>query len=127
MEKKKRVYISGKITGNPYARIQFEEAYRLLERRGYDPMSPFHAGQCMYSGMTHEEYMQVDLLLLSMADYICMLPNFIESEGAKAEFEFAVKKNKGLIDAGSCYRVVREPGWRDELPKEVLECEIEEI
>ena len=71
----------------------------------------------MYDDMTHEEFMQVDLLLLTMADYICLLPNFIDSKGAKMEYEFAVKKDKGIIEAATGYRVALEPGWMREITK----------
>ena len=124
MENRKRVYISGKITGNEHAKIQFEEAYYILEKRGFNPMSPYHCGQCMYADMKHEEYMQVDFLLLAMAEYICILPNFLDSKGAKAEYEYAVRKNKGIIDAASGYRVILEPGWRGDLKEVLNETEI---
>lgn len=87
---KKKVYLSGQITGlseEEYKR-KFKEAEDKLIGFGYDVVNP--ASLKSIPNGTWTDYMRRDIKLLMDCDYIYMLDNWTESTGAKAEFKLAV-------------------------------------
>lgn len=80
------VYISGKITGNPDYKKQFDEAERLLKSMGYkcfNPTSIYH------EHWSYGEYMKADIAHLVNCDYIYRLDNWEDSRGARLENKIA--------------------------------------
>ena len=85
---KKKIYISGKITGIPESEAfkEFEDAENKLkdEYEVINPMKLKHDHD-----KTWESYMKEDLKALLDCDGIYMLDNYIESLGAQIEYNLA--------------------------------------
>lgn len=88
-----RIYISGKITGLPIAEYQehFMRAHHRLADIGHNPINPIYLGQF---DLPYEAYMEIDKVLISTCDAICMLKGWEDSPGARKELEYA--KSLGL-------------------------------
>lgn len=94
MSNKKRIYISGQITGltpEEYAPLFFAAADRLTAK-GYAVINPLNNG--VDPSATWKEQMKADIRLLLECDAIYMLANWELSTGATLEREIA--KNLGL-------------------------------
>lgn len=80
-----KIYISGKITGNPNYKAEFAEAEDLIRRNGHIAVNPAkiidddNNGRALYKGINE----------LFFCDAILMLENWETSEGAKIEKAFA--------------------------------------
>ena len=83
----KKIYISGKITGNPNYKADFEAAELALKIAGFQPVNP--AEEHLPDGATWADYMRQDIKLLCDCDAIYMLNGWRESEGAKIEHKLA--------------------------------------
>lgn len=84
------VYIAGKVTGLPVGeyKAKFNEARAMLEKQGYHVINP-----CDFIG-SEESWataMRMASSLLNMAEHIYLLDDWQDSEGAKWEFNQAVK------------------------------------
>lgn len=94
-----KVYISGKITGDPDYRTKFEKAEEELKKRGHIVLNP----AVLPDGLTREEYMCIDLAMLGVADAVALLPDHGDSSGAtveKALAEYCGKRIKLLTIGG---------------------------
>ena len=87
--RRKRIYISGKITGTDDYMERFEKAEKYLITKGYSVLNPAKVNAQMPSDTTYDEYMQIALTMLRMADSIYMLKNWQDSNGAKIEHQIA--------------------------------------
>ena len=85
VNRKARVYISGKITGTTDFMDRFAKAEEKLKAEGYAVLNPAHANSYMPEDTTWDEYMKVSLTLLQMADAIYMLDGWIPVEKAQPE------------------------------------------
>ena len=87
MEKKK-VYISGKITGiENEALMLFEKTEIELRKLGFDVINPMKLPHD--HNKTWSEYMKEDIIEMLKCDYICYLENWKKSRGAWLEHEIA--------------------------------------
>lgn len=92
----KTIYISGKITGDPFFRSKFKRAKDQLLN---DPninwivVNPAE----LPDGFTYEQYMRIDNALLKECDAIFMLRDWHESPGAGKEFILANRLCKDII------------------------------
>ena len=100
MKKKRRIYISGPMTGiepREYRR-RFREAEAILRRHGYGCINPCRVWPCRFpwlfrlmnallgKRLTYAVILAYDLLLLmTRADGIAMLPGWQASRGAQIE------------------------------------------
>lgn len=84
-----KIYISGKITGEPLeaAAAKFDEAARVIEAQGNEPVNPMHNG--LAADAPRELHMAVDILLLMGCDAIYMLSDWPKSNGAITELSVA--------------------------------------
>lgn len=92
--KKKRVYISGPISGlarSEYLR-SFRERERELEAKGYRVTNPCRLPMCRWPWL-YRLTLALDLVALSRCDHISMLPGWASSKGANVERYFAMKTN----------------------------------
>lgn len=86
---KKRVYISGAISGRLPEDVceDFERAEDQLESLGWEVVNPLANG--LTDAHTWEEHMRADLRLLLDCDAVAMLPGWAMSRGACLETRVA--------------------------------------
>ena len=111
-----RVYISGKIGEEVISdatRQKFAKAEEMLKAKGYEVFNPTTSGlgvladaMSKIGGTTfYEEILMLDLFeLKSDCDAIYMLPDFLESPGAKAEYAFAIATKKQVYYDDELFR-----------------------
>lgn len=93
-----RIYIAGKVTGDENYQKKFERAEKALVSIGHDPINP--ACVRLPKSCRWEEYMSLTLMMLDLAEAICLLPDWKESPGACMKYGYALAKGKGIVHAG---------------------------
>ena len=98
MDKKKRVYISGRMSGLSQSEYQanFARAEMKMKAEGYVVFNPA-LWSTMYSFLTYDEYLKLDLTALEFCDAIYMQSGFKKSRGAMAELERAKELSLEII------------------------------
>ena len=94
--KKPKIYIAGKVTGEPKhsCALKFATAQKELEKRGFEVINPIEVvGDFNADWQTA---MRKCIIALMDCDAICLLPDWIDSRGAKIEFELAAKLGLGV-------------------------------
>lgn len=95
--KKKRVYISGPMTGLPGLNFPSFNAEALrLEGMGYDVVNSVDL--CVNS-TSREECMRIDLAALLTCDMIALLPGWQKSMGARLEVNLAHQVGIEIVSA----------------------------
>ena len=95
--KKPIVYISGKITGEKSYKKKFADLERRLRALGYEVLNPARMIK-IETWKKYDDYLKEAFLLLFQADFFVALPCWVDSDGAKAEFAYAVAlANKGRM------------------------------
>ena len=86
MNNKKKIYISGPISGYDIEerREAFAAVERMLREEGLEVVNPLNVAFPEYC--THEQYMCVDIALLIGCDYIYLMKGWDSSRGAVSEF-----------------------------------------
>ena len=86
---KKRIYISGPISGHDIEdrRWAFMYAKLSLEAKGFEVVNPMENG--LPAEATTHEHMKRDIELLMTCDYIYMMRRWTHSKGCKVEFDVA--------------------------------------
>lgn len=96
------VYISGKITGNPNYKSQFEKREKDLKSLGYYPINPVKIYERLKWRIgrepTRREIMDEDIKELKKCDYINHLDNWEDSEGAREEHRIAQENNITILE-----------------------------
>lgn len=92
-----KIYVSGKITGNPDYEKTFEAAKENLKHNGFIVLTPL----LIKASLNYEDFMTIDFAMISVCDAIYMLKGWEESPGAKREFAYAKAMNKKIIYEGS--------------------------
>lgn len=82
------IYISGPITGTDDAAERFAAAAEHIRDLGYIPVNPQYCVR-LPEECTHDQWMIVDIALLSLCQGIYMLDRWTMSSGAKEEYEYA--------------------------------------
>lgn len=93
-----KVFISGKITGEPIIPcvFKFTQAMRDEKIRDFETIiHPFHLD--VYFGISHKEAMEICLEALKDCTHIYMLKDWKESKGAKIEHQFALENGIKII------------------------------
>lgn len=100
--KKLKAYIAGKVTGlTPYDCYRnFGRAEARLRAAGYMVINPAGLDKVLDPRMKHEEFMNICLKLVDLADVVYMLSNWPDSKGAMIEHEYALKQGKKVIYEG---------------------------
>lgn len=76
-----KIYISGKIAGDPGYKEKFARAAAQLERLGATVINPAMAPE----GLAKLDYMRICFAEMEEVDYVVFLPDWVESAGAKLE------------------------------------------
>ena len=92
-----KVYLSGKITGDAGYRQKFEAVQNELTSYGYVVFNP----AVLPDGFEYEDYMSLDLLILSRCDAIYLLRDWKNSPGAKRELEEAKRLGLQILNEDS--------------------------
>ena len=94
---KRRVYISGKISGLDYnyVLLKFAACAESLKSVGYEPVNPLKNG--LSPSDSWKEHMRADIALLKTCDYIYLQRDFIMSRGAMIELFLAIRWGKSII------------------------------
>ena len=79
-----KVYIAGKITGDPDYRAKFADAQRQIEAQGHIVLNP----ATLPEGMEPKDYMRICFAMIDVADEVWMMPRWAASEGAALELRY---------------------------------------
>ena len=89
-----KIYIAGKITGDPNYKEKFSAEAEKLERAGNIVLNP----ATLPEGMKPEDYMRICFAMIDSADIVSFLPDAEESEGARLEKEYCKYIKKAWVD-----------------------------
>lgn len=89
MEKTKRVYISGQMSGLKKFEytLHFKKAAKYLRSNGYEPIDPSKV--CCGENISYADVLLLDMKTIMDCGVIFMLDNWENSKGATAEYYFA--------------------------------------
>ncbi len=88
------IYISGPMRGVDNYREKFERAKRIIEKGGHKAINPAGLDLC---GLTREQILDTDLILLNLCDTIYMLKGWEESCRANREYGYALAKGLDIM------------------------------
>lgn len=87
----KKIYVSGKITGDENYIQKFSDACLFLRSQGHRVMSP----SCLPYGFDWEEYMHICYSMIDICHAVYFLKDWASSKGATLEHDYA--KGKEII------------------------------
>lgn len=91
-------YLSGPIMGSPDYKKQFEWTAKELAHMGCSVINPAALHQVVpIEALSYEDIMEIDMLMLSKADYLIQLPGWESSKGANRELGYALAMDKIVI------------------------------
>jgi hypothetical protein len=109
MNKRRRIYIAGPMTGKPdYNFPAFRAAAERLQRAGWEAVNPAEN----FGGRTdlpRDSYLRADIELLLRCDAMAMLPGWRDSRGARLEYLLAIELGLELLDAETIEPLVPLP------------------
>lgn len=88
-----KVYIAGKITGDPGYRDKFAAAEIQLGWQGHVVLNPAELPE----GMAQADYMRICFAMIDVADAVVFLPDAKESAGARLEMAYCRYVGKGVL------------------------------
>lgn len=88
-----KIYIAGKITGDPDYKAKFEAAAEAYKKKGYTVLCP----SWMPAGMQPADYMRICFAMIDTADVVAFLPGFSKSPSARLEAEYCFYTDKNTI------------------------------
>ena len=100
--RRKRVFISGPITGVPDYMKKFKAAEDMLAWRGFLVVNPAKVNGEIPFSMPWDAYMSITLTILKQCDAIYQLFDWRQSPGALVEYEYAKKLNLEVFEAMPC-------------------------
>lgn len=99
----KKIYISGKISGKflQKAEEDFGAYAEIIQAAGHTPVNPMKNG--LPFDAPWEDHMERDLEMLRASDAICLLPDWVDSCGAKIELQHALESRMPVLnDSNLC-------------------------
>lgn len=97
-----KIYISGKIAGDPSYQEKFDIAAARLEQLGATVINPATAP----AGLTKLDYMRICFAQLDSADAVAFLPDWEDSKGARIEHLLVEYTGKPTYDIKSARLMV---------------------
>lgn len=94
---KKRIYISGPITGTDNYEEKFKSAENKLKEKGFETVNPVFVAKSLPEWMENEGYLAADLCMLNMCNSIYLLKGWEQSKGANREYGYALAKGMQII------------------------------
>lgn len=88
-----KIYIAGKISGDPDYKEKFRKAARRLEKMFGPVLNPALRPE----GLSAEDYMQLSFAELAIADAAAFLPDWKDSAGARLEHEYCQYVGKPIL------------------------------
>lgn len=94
-----KVYIAGKITGLPQEvySMSFNQAEKGLKDLGFDTINPI---KIIDPTTPYEEALDECFNLIRNADVVYLMPNWVDSDGAKREYMYAQGLGKIILKGG---------------------------
>ena len=94
-----KVYIAGKITGLPQEvySMSFNQAEERLKDLGFNTINPIKIKD---PTTPYEEALDECFNLIRNADVVYLMPNWVDSEGAKREYMYAQGLGKIILKGG---------------------------
>ena len=89
----RKVYIAGKITGDPNYKERFKRAEQFFAKDGYAVLNP----AALAEGMSPADYMAICLPMIFTADWVVFLPNWESSSGANIEYQLCEYISKQTV------------------------------
>lgn len=89
----KKLFISGRISGNKYYKAEFENAKRYYEKQGYTVVIP----SVLPIGLSNADYARICLAMLDSCDEAAFLPNWEMSPGARLEHAYCTYVQKPIL------------------------------
>lgn len=99
-----KVYLAGKITGDPGYRAKFQAARERVEWMGHIALDP----SVLPDGMETADYMRICTAMLDSADAIGLLRDWADSPGARCEMALAQYLGKRIIHVDMIQEPIRE-------------------
>lgn len=87
-----KIYIAGKITGDPDYKAKFAEAENFYKKEGYIVLAP----SWMPQGMQPADYMRICFAMIDTADVVAFLPGYETSPGAQVEMQYCFYIDKDV-------------------------------
>lgn len=91
--KRPKIYIAGKITGDPNYKEKFASIQKDLESEGYVVLNPAVLPQ----GLSAADYMRICFAMIDTADAVAFIDGFEDSPGAMLELEYCQYTKKGAF------------------------------
>lgn len=88
-----KIYIAGKITGEPDYYEYFQRAMLKLRMAGYTVITP----TILPDGLDHDEYLHICMALIDVSDAVYFLASWTESAGAREEYRYANHTGKRIL------------------------------
>ncbi|MBU3850268.1 MAG: DUF4406 domain-containing protein [Candidatus Treponema excrementipullorum] len=82
-----KIYLAGKITGDPNYREKFAKAEKILASQGHSVMNPACLSE--YKEFSWDDYMTVASAMQQVCDATVLLPDWKDSRGARTELKTA--------------------------------------
>ena len=86
-----KVYIAGKITGDPEYKRKFLSAHMEQKNEGHIVLNPAHLPE----GMKSADYMRICLAMIDSADLVAFLPGWEDSPGRGSSMNTAAIQASG--------------------------------
>ena len=102
-----KVYIAGKIDGDPYYLKKFQWAKEDLEGQGFTVLNPAELPE----GMRPADYVRICFSMMDSADIVAFLTDYYQSRGAQLEWYYCryVDKQTMYLWNMSFYKPHPEP------------------
>ena len=111
MEKKPKLFLSGRISGNRHYKEEFEQAKEFYENLGYFVVIP----SVLPNGMTNADYARICLSMIDCCDEVAFLCDWPMSLGAQLEHSYCHYTGKKMRyyeeDLGNDAPVYTQPNF----------------